>query len=184
MIAKEYYLKYALATGAELSRGVGFAAQPGVPGAVEMQRAHPGEAVIEIPEALANLDLEDVPEVLDPIRAALWLKAKTKRDAVIEGGALTPFGMVQSDEQSRLNINGAATAALIAKSAGQPLSIVWTMADNSEVTLTADQIIGMGMAVVTHVNNAHVHARTLRTALEAAETVTALLMIDVLAGWA
>lgn len=183
MMQTEYYLKYSLATGAELSRGVGFAAHNGQPGAVAMQRVNAGEAVIEIPEALANRDLEDVADVMDPIRAALWEKTKVQRDAVIDGGAPTAFGVVDSDLMSRTNIAGAATAALIAKGAGQPFAVTWTMADNSEADLDADDIIAMGLAVVSHVNAAHVRARALRQEIEEAGTVAELLMIDVLAGW-
>lgn len=116
-------------------------------------------------------------------RLVIWEAARTLRNAAIDAGAPTPFGVVDSDEQARSNVSGAALGALIAKSAGAPYSATWTMLDNSTVTLDADGMIGLGLSVLTHVNACHERARALRTEIEAAADMAELLAIDVTAGW-
>lgn len=110
-------------------------------------------------------------------------RVRTQREAHINGGAMTPAGLADSNEVSRSNIAGAALAAVIAKGAGSSFSVTWTMADNSAVILNADQMIAMGLAVVQHVDGCHAHARNLKAQIESATTVGELLAIDVSAGW-
>jgi hypothetical protein len=116
-------------------------------------------------------------------RAALWEVVKVHRTARIDGGAATPWGMVQTDTLSRSNISGAVLAALIAKSASQPFAITWTFADNSTAALGADEMIGLGSMVMAHVDACYAAARTLRSAIDRAADMAALLAIDLAAGW-
>jgi len=120
---------------------------------------------------------------VDGNRLAVWADAKAQRDSHIDGGALTPVGMVDSDELARSNISGATIAALIAKQANAAYSVTWTMLDNSTVVLDADGMIAMGLAVLAHVNACHDRARVLRAEIEAASDMAELLAIDVLHGW-
>lgn len=116
-------------------------------------------------------------------RLIIWREAKDQRDDHIDGGAMTPVGAVDSDSMARSNISGATIAALVAKTNNRPYSITWTLLDNSTVTLDADAMIGLGMAVLAHVNACHERARQLRAEIEAAQTMAELLAIDVGAGW-
>jgi hypothetical protein len=113
----------------------------------------------------------------------IWESVRTLRAAKINGGSPTPFGIADSDDESRSNISGAVIAALVAKSAQASYSIVWTLADNSTVTLNADQMIGLGLAVMQHVNACHTNARTLRDLIEDAADMAELLAIDINSGW-
>lgn len=116
-------------------------------------------------------------------RLAVWHSARDQRDIHIDGGAMTPAGLVDSDGESRSNISGAILAAILSKQANQPYEITWTMLDNSTVVLDADEMIGMGLAVLSHVNACHERARVLRVAIEAAADMAELLAIDVTTGW-
>lgn len=116
-------------------------------------------------------------------RLIVWEMVRGLRNTAIDAGAPTPFGAVDSDEAARSNVSGAALGALIAKSAGAPYSVTWTMLDNSTAALDADQMIGMALAVLTHVNACHERARELRAEIEAAADMAELLAIDVTAGW-
>lgn len=116
-------------------------------------------------------------------RLSVWDAVKLQRDAHIDGGASTPYGIADSNELARSNVSGAALAALIAKNANAPFAITWTMADNSTVALDADGMIAMGVAVMAHVDACHAHARLLRGAIETAPDMATLLSIDVTAGW-
>ncbi|MDF0543326.1 DUF4376 domain-containing protein [Sphingobium sp. H39-3-25] len=120
---------------------------------------------------------------LTPQKHAVWLAAKAKRDAIINSGAMTPSGLVDSDEISRSNIAGATMAAMLAQQAGQSFSIEWTLATNDVVTLDAEQMIGVGLATMSHVNSAHDRARALRTEIESATDLVALLTMDLETGW-
>lgn len=120
---------------------------------------------------------------VDGNRMVVWEMARARRDEAIDAGAPTPFGAVDSDEAGRANVSGAALGALIAKSAGAPYSVTWTMLDNSTQTLDADGMIAMALAVLLHVNNCHARARELRVAIETAADMAALLAIDISAGW-
>lgn len=116
-------------------------------------------------------------------RLIVWEQVRTLRNENIDAGAPTPFGVVDSDEQARSNVSGAALGALIAKSAGVPYSVTWTMLDNSTAALDADQMIAMALAILTHVNACHERARELRAEIEAAATMAELLAINIAAGW-
>lgn len=120
---------------------------------------------------------------VDGNRLIVWEQVRNLRNENIDAGAPTPFGAVDSDEAARSNVSGAALGALIAKSANAPYSVTWTMLDNSTVTLDADEMIGMALAVLTHVNACHERAREFRAEIEAATNMAELLAIDVTAGW-
>ena len=159
------YVVFSLATGEPLRWGICPA---------EMVAAQAGEGERSLPTTALTVDGN---------RMAVWEAAKAQRDAHIDGGAATPYGVADSDDLARSNVSGAALAALIAKNGGDPFSITWTMADNSTVPLDADGMIALGVAVMAHVDACHAHARALRAAIESAPDMAALLAIDVAAGW-
>lgn len=120
---------------------------------------------------------------VDGNRIIIWNAAKEQREHYIDGGAATPVGIVDSDSMSRSNISGAAIGAMLAKNAGAPYSVTWTLLDNSTVILDADGMLEMAIAVLTHVNSCHERARQLRAEIESASNMAELLAIDVTAGW-
>src|SRR5207237_3785213 len=97
--------------------------------------------------------------------------------------APTPLGTAQTDLESLVKINGLVSMAMLAKSAGQPFGETFTMADNSEVPLTADQMIGFGTAVGAHIAAVHARGRELRAAINAAATAEEIASIDLETGW-
>ena len=171
----EYFFTYEFATGAERWKG------SGPSGIAAIQNLPVGFGIVTVSEADFSGVLADVP--LATLQLAVWSRVKAKRDAAINGGAMTPIGMVDSNELSRTNITGAAVGALIAQAAGAPFSIEWTAQDNSVHTLDGAGMIALGMAALQHVSHAHDVARDFRVAIEAAASVTDLLMIDIDAGW-
>lgn len=149
------------------------------PSTLVAQAVNPGEVAHEVPNGVVAWPTPDPV----PLRPTIWGKVKARRDAVIDGGAPTAIGVVDSDTLSRSNISGAVLGALIAQSASAPFSIEWTAKDNSVHTLNAAQMIALGLAVLSHVNAAHDNARALRIEIEAAADVPTLLTIDIEAGW-
>lgn len=115
--------------------------------------------------------------------AIIWEEAKVVREAKVDGGAPTPSGVVDSDTLARSNIAGATLAATIARGANQPYSVVWTLQDNTTVTLDADAMIAVGLAVMAHVDACYSRGRVLRAAIDGAADMAELLAIDIEAGW-
>lgn len=111
---------------------------------------------------------------LEAVRADTWVRIKAARSAAEYGGFdWTHDGAVHrfdADAESQRRIQGAAQMAQLALAQAQPFEIVWTLADNSTVTLDAADMIAVGMAMAAHVNACHVRGRELRAQIEAAAT--------------
>lgn len=123
-------------------------------------------------------------ENVELVRDTKWAIVKARRDQAECGGCSTLYGRVDTNEAAKLNLNGAVTMAQIALSSAQSFSIQWTMADNSIVTLDANQMIVVGVAVGQHVNACHDVARQLREQIAAATSIVDIEAIDVeAAGW-
>lgn len=134
----------------------------------------------ELPEFHEIVDGQVVP-VVESYRAQKWEQVKALRDEKLKL-ADTIFGTAQTDIESMVKINGLATMALIAKSAEAPFSETFTMADNSEVTLNADQMIGFGVAVGQHIAAVHGRGRELRDYLQTA-SLEEIEALDIEEGW-
>ena len=112
---------------------------------------------------------------IETARARKWAEIKGERDRLENGGFDVPgVGRFDSDADSRSRITGTAIAAKIAKDAGQPFSVEWTLADNTAVMLDADQVISVGFAMLTHITSTHEKGRNLRSAIVAAEDAESL----------
>jgi hypothetical protein len=122
-------------------------------------------------------------EPVEPLQAQKWEAVKALRAEKLLL-APTPFGVAQADTESKENISGLVQMATIAKAAAAPFSEVFTMADNSEVEMDADQMIGFGVAVGQHISAVHARGRELRAAIYA-EGVTSdnLAALDITTGW-
>lgn len=120
---------------------------------------------------------------VDGNRPARWEQVKALRTEKVNGGAATTWGIAQTDELARSNISGATLAAVIAKSASAPFEITWTFADNSTADLDADEMIGLGLTVMAHVDACYARARVLRADIDAAADMAALLSINIEQGW-
>ena len=103
-------------------------------------------------------------------RAEAWSRIKSARESVEFGPFVWGGQTFDGDSESQRRIQGAAQLATLAQATGQPFSIDWTLADNTQATLTATEMIGVGVALGQHVNGAHGIARTLRTQIDAATT--------------
>lgn len=136
------------------------------------------------PESYEEVDeAGNIFEPLEPAkerrRAAVTAIKDTKQASL----AATSFGIVQNDAKSKTLMNGAVSMALVAKTSGQPFSITWTMADNSEVTLSADQMIQMGVETGSYVDAVQQYSNSLKAQINAASSIAEISAIDIEAGW-
>lgn len=109
-----------------------------------------------------------IPEpTLDEVKATKIASLKADRDTREE--EVIPYGgnTFDFDEKARERIN----AAIIALGfMGANTTIVWTTAENKDVTVNADDLRGIIAAVALRSNKLHVAYREAKEAVEAAET--------------
>jgi hypothetical protein len=104
---------------------------------------------------------------LEQAKAAAWAAAKIERDKA----EAAPFEFAGNlYDPNKINLTGAALRALMAQLAGVSITRTWTLADNSEVVLTGDQLIGAGAILADRVDAIHEHGRALRKLIDNATT--------------
>lgn len=132
-----------------------------------------GEAKIEIEAKLAELGLLDPPQPTDLEKAKQlrWNRLLSIRDGLESKGFNYLGKTFDGDQRSILRILATAQAATAAALAGQDFDVDWTTADNSIVTMTRDQVLGLPAALATRANEIHMQARELRLALDNAGSV-------------
>lgn len=121
---------------------------------------------------------------LDGYKKQIWERVKALRTAHIDAGCqVAGLGTFNADAESRLNINGAVTGALLAKSTGAAFLMTWKRADNMIVDLDADQMIYVGQTILTFVAACHGHAQTLLAAIHAASDKAGVDAVAIDQGW-
>ena len=110
------------------------------------------------------------PRTLQDFKDAKWAEIKQHREAAENGGFVWDGSRFDSTPISQSRIQGAAQLATLAKINNQPFSIEWTLMNNGTRSLSADDMIAVGMALGAHINEQHVRARQLREQIEAATT--------------
>ncbi len=101
------------------------------------------------------------PRTLDEIKDQKWAQIKQQRNAMEFGGFVYNGNTYDSDQVSQGRIMGAASAGV---------DQVWTLADNTTVELTAQQLKELYIALQSHIANAHERGRVARQAIYEATT--------------
>lgn len=122
---------------------------------------------------------------LEAAQARKWGEVKQRSEAVVARGCLVLDGShrADTDDRSLARLNSAATAAQTAIAQQQAWSDVWTMSDDEEVLVTAEQMVRMQQQVTAFVAACHARRRQLRGQVTGASSVEELNRIDVLGGW-
>jgi hypothetical protein len=107
------------------------------------------------------------PVALDQARSNAWAAAKRARDEA-EAADFEFDGTLYQPDVAK--ITGAVLAALLPRPEGDPFAIDWTVADNSVVTLTAAQVMRLGLTLTDRINAIHQYGRELRALIENAVT--------------
>lgn len=98
---------------------------------------------------------------LDEIKEAAWIIIKQQRDSLEFGGFEFEGGIYDSDQVSQGRIMGAAVAGV---------DQVWTLKDNTTVSLTASQLQQLYAALQAHIASIHERGRIARQLIYEAET--------------
>ncbi|MPT48243.1 MAG: DUF4376 domain-containing protein [Sphingobium sp.] len=170
----EYFVIYDVMTGKDVTRS------SGPPGTAQVQYLGDDRAIITVDplwyeqkEPIAALPLEAA-------QAALWGHAKTIRDSLVFAGAMTSRGAVETTPYS---ITMLSVKRALASSANPDTEMSFTMADNSVVTMFADDLVEMIDEALAWIDSIHEYGRTLRQRIYAAETTLDAIKVDVFRGW-
>lgn len=120
---------------------------------------------------------------LETLRKKTVHSINRMRDGLINGVyTVQGLGVFEIDKTSTENIMGAVQVAVISKMANQPFSISWRRADNTNITLDADQMIAVGTSVAAFRSAVYERSWELKALVDAATTLEELQSI-VLDGW-
>lgn len=111
---------------------------------------------------------------LEELKAEKRAEINAARDAAEQGG-FTYLGKVfDSDQVSAQRISMAAQAMALAP---EGTTITWTTQDNSTIDLTAQELVGLVVALAEWSNTCHEKATALKAQIDAAETAEELELI-------
>lgn len=107
-------------------------------------------------------------KTLSAVRADKWASIKEFRDAAIFAALVTPHGTFDGDSVSQSKIAEAAQYAQALVAAGRLAAIVFTLADNTRITLDAPAMASVGLLLGDREQSARAVASALRDRIDAA----------------
>lgn len=116
-------------------------------------------------------------------KAQMVTVVNARRDAAEESGFTYLGKPFDSDSRSVQRISTAVQAAQIALATSNLAVFEWMCADNTTITLDAQQMLGVPVALATHANEIHLNGRNLKDAIAAATTSAELAAVDTGSGW-
>lgn len=119
--------------------------------------------------------LINTPKPLDEVKKLYRAKVNARRDELERAGFPYLGKLFDSDEKSYYRILGANDAAL---KSDESFTITWTTADNSEITMSREQTLGLLPALSSYGFTIFAKARELKGQIEMAESLEDILVID------
>ena len=116
-------------------------------------------------------------EAMEEAKVFAKSQINTKRNIAERSGFVAYGKLFDSDDKAIQRLLGASQAAAIAKQLGQPLSIEWTCADNSTLTMNADMLIEIPVILAQTADALHQKARILKARIDAATTLEEIASI-------
>lgn len=110
----------------------------------------------------------DQSNTLAAAKERAWTGIKVARAVAESSDFMYDGGYYQAD---KARITGAVQLAVLAKMNSQPYTVTWTLTDNTTRTLSADQMIAMGIALGKHVDGVFSLGRAFRARINAATTI-------------
>jgi hypothetical protein len=126
--------------------------------------------LIEISESEAEF-LRNPPKSLEVVKEEKRTFLNACRDKDESSGFIFNGKIYDSTERSVLRITTAALSAQLAIATNQPFSLDWTTADNSTVTLSAQETASLPLYLALHGKALHEKCKTLKTQVEACNSV-------------
>lgn len=96
------------------------------------------------------------------LRDAKWEQVKEWRENALNSPLTWNSYVFDADQKGQTNLKGAAQLAQFALVAEQPFTTTFTLADNTDVTLTAMEILMVGVALGVRTEQCYARGRELR----------------------
>lgn len=119
-------------------------------------------------ELLSVATVEPAAPSIESLRSAAWSKIKAARLGAETAPLAVGDRLYDADADSQRRIAGAVQLAVLAPAGW---TIDWTLADNTVATLTAAEVVAVGIALGAQVSAAHAVARLLREQIDAAASI-------------
>lgn len=121
---------------------------------------------------------------LAEIQDLQWERVKTIRDTIDKSNLAVPgVGSIQLDPTSRDKLDTIVIQALIATVANTPFQVDFTLADNTPVTFTKSDILGLYSVLTTRLLTTHNVSQALRTQIYDAMTPSEVLALPIESNW-
>ena len=142
-----------------------------------MVNAHP-DWIAQAPERTGPHDVLKLPQrtwidlrALSDVKAARWAAIKVARDAAITKPLVTPYGTFDATPVAQKSITDAVLMLQTLQAMGTPETIDFTLANNTTVTLTTEQMVNVGLLLGAQTQAAYTMGRGLRVQIEAATSI-------------
>jgi hypothetical protein len=111
------------------------------------------------------------PRTIEQVRLDQWEVIKASRSVTLTSPLITPYGTFDADPASQKNITDAIALMQVLEATGSPQTVEFTLADNTVVMLTTQQMIEVGVLLGTRTQGIYSTSRALREQLEYATTI-------------
>ena len=105
---------------------------------------------------------------LEQLKEAKWGEIKQRRLAALLAPLETPFGVFDADERGAMNIKDTINLQAALVSMGMPSEVSFTLADDSEVSLSQQQMLTVGILLGARTQEIYTKGRALRVRVDAA----------------
>lgn len=135
--------------------------------------AYSEDARFEIERKLADRGLLEMRKLndLEQAKYLRWGRLVAIRDGLELKGFNYLGKTFDSDIRSILRLVGIIQAAMVAKMTGKDFSVDWITADNSIITMTCDEVLGLTDAMAENINAIHTQAQHLKAKLDATSSI-------------
>lgn len=113
-------------------------------------------------------------EDVERAKQAAWRSVKAARDEREFGPFQYNAMYFDGDQDAQRRISLAVLGAQAALTAGTPWTLDWTLANNTVINLTAEEMVSVAEALGANITAAHEEARQKRAAIDAATTIVEL----------
>ena len=108
---------------------------------------------------------------LDDRKGIKWSEMKAAREAAFNAPLVTPFGVFDCTPSARQSITDAVMRLQTLESLGTPTDIEFTLADNTEVSLTTAEMVQVGLLLGAKTQEAYARGRQVRQLVTDAVTI-------------
>lgn len=118
------------------------------------------------------------PRTLDDMKALKWAEIKQARDLAEYGEFVYNDMVFDGDLDAQRRLAGCISLSKSAIAAGEAFQTAFTLSDNTVVTLTAEDFVGIEVAKLQAVATAFSHASALRTQIQGTTSIAQLSLIN------